>query len=129
MTRAALTMTRVTGDENSIRAAGRGNNKKPSVPKCSEGLSRNSTSSLAVFYVEQVALNRHVSPQPQLHCLCLSHQPMSRARLAPESVGISGIGGAQMLRPCSGDFYLSVEFLASSSDMVSVFGPMKRVAR
>src|SRR5271167_2957863 len=46
-----------------------GKNKNPSVPKCSEGL-RNSSgilySSLAVFYVEQVALNRHVSPQPQL---------------------------------------------------------------
>lgn len=38
----------------------------------------NSTSSLAVFYVEQVALNRHVSPQPQQLLLCLSHQPMSR---------------------------------------------------
>jgi len=40
--------------------------KKPSVPKSAGGSqtsSRNSTSSLAVFYVEQVALNRHVSPQ------------------------------------------------------------------
>ena len=40
--------------------------KKPSVPKSLEGLRTslylNSTSSLAVFYVEQVALNRHVSP-------------------------------------------------------------------
>src|SRR6266702_896266 len=53
--------------------------KKPSVPKRSEGLRKllgNSASSLAVFYVEQVALNRHVlsvaltqsesrSPQPR----------------------------------------------------------------
>jgi len=40
-----------------------GENEKPSVPKCSEGLRKllgNSASSLAVFYVEQVALNRHV---------------------------------------------------------------------
>ena len=37
----------------------------------------NSTSSLAVFYVEQVALNRHVSPQPQLHLLCLSRRAKS----------------------------------------------------
>jgi hypothetical protein len=38
-------------------------NKKPSVPKCLEGLRKSSEklySSLAVFYVEQVALNRHV---------------------------------------------------------------------
>jgi hypothetical protein len=52
-----------------IRLGQQGGNEKPSVPKCSEGL-RNSSgilySSLAVFYVEQVALNRHVSPQPQL---------------------------------------------------------------
>jgi hypothetical protein len=41
-----------------------GRNKKPSVPKCSEGISEKLSgklySSLAVFYVEQVALNRHV---------------------------------------------------------------------
>jgi hypothetical protein len=47
-----------------FRAAGGGENKKPSVPKCSEGISENLSgklySSLAVFYVEQVALNRHV---------------------------------------------------------------------
>jgi hypothetical protein len=40
-------------------------NKKPSVPKKArralrKNFSGNSTSSLAVFYVEQVALNRHV---------------------------------------------------------------------
>jgi hypothetical protein len=38
--------------------------KKPSVPKCFGGSQKIflgcSTSSLAVFYVEQVALNRHV---------------------------------------------------------------------
>ena len=28
--------------------------------------------------MEQVALNRHVSPQPQLYCLCLSRCQMSR---------------------------------------------------
>jgi len=46
--------------------------KKPSVPKCGEGLrnSVNSTNSLAVFYVEQVALNRHVTPQLRLTYLC-----------------------------------------------------------
>jgi hypothetical protein len=41
-----------------------GINEKPSVPKCSEGISEILSgklySSLAVFYVEQVALNRHV---------------------------------------------------------------------
>jgi hypothetical protein len=40
--------------------------KIPPCQRVQEGLknlSRNSTSSLAVFYVEQVALNRHVSPQ------------------------------------------------------------------
>ena len=46
--------------------------KKPSVPKCLEGLRKalKSTSSLAVFYVEQVALNRHVSPPKWLIYLC-----------------------------------------------------------
>ena len=43
-----------------------GVNEKPSVPKSLEGLENffvsELTSSLAVFYVEQVALNRHVSP-------------------------------------------------------------------
>ncbi len=75
--------------------------KKPSVPKCSEGLRKllgNSASSLAVFYVEQVALNRHVlsvaltqsesrSPQPQLNCLCLKGWQMSRARFAERFAG------------------------------------------
>src|SRR6266702_1817791 len=65
--------------------------KKPSVPKCSEGLRKllgNSASSLAVFYVEQVALNRHVlsvaltqsesrSQQPQLNCLCTRRRKKS----------------------------------------------------
>jgi hypothetical protein len=47
-------------------------NEKPSVPKCREGVrkSLNSTNSLAVFYVEQVALNRHVTPQLRLTHLC-----------------------------------------------------------
>jgi hypothetical protein len=63
--------------------------KRPSVPKCLEGLRKSSGklySSLAVFYVEQVALNRHVkcdriaidSPQPQLFFLCLKTKEMSR---------------------------------------------------
>jgi len=48
---------------NSIRAAGRVETKNPprqSARRVSENLLGNSTSSLAVFYVEQVALNRHV---------------------------------------------------------------------
>ena len=36
-----------------------------SARRVSEKLSGKLNSSLAVFYVEQVALNRHVSPQPQ----------------------------------------------------------------
>src|SRR6266851_5227398 len=66
-----------------IRAAGRGETKNPpcqSARRVSENLLGNSKSSLAVFYVEQVALNRHVSPQPQLYCLCLSPLRMSRVR-------------------------------------------------
>src|SRR6266436_3038366 len=63
-----------------IRAAGRGETKNPpcqSARRVSENLLGNSKSSLAVFYVEQVALNRHVSPQPQLYYLCLSRLQMS----------------------------------------------------
>ena len=52
--------------------------------RVSENLLRNSKSSLAVFYVEQVALNRHVSPQPQLYYLCLSRLWLSRALFAIE---------------------------------------------
>lgn len=52
--------------------------KKPSVPKCSEGLWETLQSSLAVFYVEQVALNRHVSPQPQRILLCRKSLAKSR---------------------------------------------------
>ncbi len=66
--------------------------KKPSVPKCLEGLRKSSGklySSLAVFYVEQVALNRHVlSAIAQRSTrrnrsyvfLCLKTQEMSRAK-------------------------------------------------
>src|SRR5258708_23793209 len=57
-----------------------GENENPSLPKCLEG-SKNSSSSLAVFYVEQVALNRHVSPQPRLLLLCLKRREMSRTKL------------------------------------------------
>src|SRR5260370_42597246 len=57
-----------------------GGNEKPSLPKRLEGLRGflNSSSSLAVFYVEQVALNRHVSPQPRLFPLCSKSKGMSR---------------------------------------------------
>jgi len=51
-------------DVEIVRAAGRLEIKKPSVPKCLGGSQKTlgfSKSSLAVFYVEQVALNRHVS--------------------------------------------------------------------
>jgi hypothetical protein len=48
--------------------------------RVSENLSGKLYSSLAVFYVEQVALNRHVSPQPQLLFLCLKTQEMSRGK-------------------------------------------------
>src|SRR3989442_2078849 len=75
--------SRDAGTWNSIRAAGREETKNPpcqSARRVSENLPRNSKSSLAVFYVEQVALNRHVSPQLQLTLLCLSGCPMSRGR-------------------------------------------------
>jgi hypothetical protein len=53
--------------------------KKPSVPKCLGGSQkiflRCSTSSLAVFYVEQVALNRHVRRHFRLHSL-MRHSKM-----------------------------------------------------
>src|SRR2546430_206397 len=74
--------SRDAGTWNSIRAAGREETKNPpcqSARRVSENLLGNSKSSLAVFYVEQVALNRHVSPQPQLYYLCLSRLQMSRA--------------------------------------------------
>src|SRR5438309_10441451 len=46
-----------------------------------QNASGNSASSLAVFYVEQVALNRHVSPQPRLFPLSLKSKEMSRTKL------------------------------------------------
>jgi hypothetical protein len=54
-------------------------NKKPSVPKSAGGVSelpRISTCSLAVFYVEQVALNRHVSPQQAAPLLMTPKAPI-----------------------------------------------------
>jgi hypothetical protein len=54
-------------------------NKKPSVPKSAGGVSglpRISTCSLAVFYVEQVALNRHVSPQQAASLLMTGKAPV-----------------------------------------------------
>src|SRR5258708_21535450 len=73
-----------------LRAAGRAETKNPprqSARRVSENLLGNSKSSLAVFYVEQVALNRHVSPQPQLVLLCLSACPMSRGHETGHSRG------------------------------------------
>jgi hypothetical protein len=55
--------------------------KKPSVPKCVGGSQKIflgcSTSSLAVFYVEQVALNRHVRRHFRLLFLCALRPKMS----------------------------------------------------
>jgi len=55
--------------------------KKPSVPKCLGGSQKIflgcSTSSLAVFYVEQVALNRHVRRHFRLLFLCALPPDMS----------------------------------------------------
>src|ERR1700732_1190216 len=49
--------------------------------------SGNSSSSLAVFYVEQVALNRHVSPQPRLLPLSLKMNEMSRPKGRVQNLG------------------------------------------
>jgi len=49
-----------------VRASKEGGIKNPPCQRVQEGSQKvlgNSTCSLAVFYVEQVALNRHVSPQ------------------------------------------------------------------
>src|ERR1700675_765672 len=58
--------------------------KKPSVPKCVGGSQKIflgcSTSSLAVFYVEQVALNRHVRRHFRLLLLCALRPEMSRRK-------------------------------------------------
>jgi hypothetical protein len=58
--------------------------KKPSVPKCLGGSQKIflgcSTSSLAVFYVEQVALNRHVRRHFRLLFLCALRAEMSRRK-------------------------------------------------
>jgi hypothetical protein len=55
--------------------------EKPSVPKCVGGSQKISgmlyQSSLAVFYVEQVALNRHVRRHFRLPCLCAIRGNMS----------------------------------------------------
>jgi hypothetical protein len=59
--------------------------KKPSVPKCLGGSQKIllgcSTSSLAVFYVEQVALNRHVRRHFRLLFLCALRPEMSRRKI------------------------------------------------
>src|SRR5882724_874389 len=98
----------VYGDEGSAE----GENKKPSVPKSarrvSENLLGNSKSSLAVFYVEQVALNRHVSVDRrrptrrrlQLHLLCLRTKDLSSAFVVRgRAIHGSQPGGSQ----CSAD--------------------------
>jgi len=65
--------------------------KKPSVPKCFGGSQKMflgcSTSSLAVFYVEQVALNRHVRRHFRLLFLCALRAKMSSWKNPP--VGLS----------------------------------------
>jgi hypothetical protein len=53
--------------------------------RVSEVTSVNSTSSLAVFYVEQVALNRHVMPLSRLHLLCYITNFLSTLKLASQS--------------------------------------------
>ena len=62
--------------------------KKPSVPKCLGGSQKIflgcSTSSLAVFYVEQVALNRHVRRHFRLLFLCTLPPDMSSRKKGPE---------------------------------------------
>src|SRR5438445_5083939 len=111
--------SRDAGTWNSIRAAGREEAKNPpcqSARRVSECLLRNSKSSLAVFYVEQVALNRHVSPQPQLYSLCLSWLLMSRvvflARI--EAAAYSLPIGAQHAAPLQQTPYSCTNFKSSS---------------
>jgi hypothetical protein len=75
-----------------------GETKNPPAKECSEvseKLSGKLTSSLAVFYVEQVALNRHVSPQPRLTRLCKKMKGLSRGnRKGPaENLPRQHIGG------------------------------------
>src|SRR5579864_4677364 len=74
-----------------------GRNEKPSLTKCLEGLrnSGNSSSSLAVFYVEQVALNRHVSPRLRLLSLSSKVQEMSSGK--PKLFWLELIGGRRLL--------------------------------
>src|ERR1700693_5309863 len=64
--------------------------KKPSVPKCFGGSQKIflgcSTSSLAVFYVEQVALNRHVRRHFRLLFLCALRPEMSSRKNSEKSV-------------------------------------------
>jgi hypothetical protein len=106
-----------------------------SARRVSEDLLGNSKSSLAVFYVEQVALNRHVSPQPQLLLLCLRRQRMSMLMYTVQTGYRKGdFQGRPLQRaPLDSTTYFwcqfEVEFFASNSDIVSVLGPMKRMAR
>jgi len=85
-----------------------GANEKPSVPKCSEGLWETLQSSLAVFYVEQVALNRHVSPQPQLLLLCPIQSGKSIATAQSQLAGRSDhLGRTRTIVPGSHHFISS----------------------
>jgi hypothetical protein len=71
--------------------------KKPSVPKCLGGSQKIflgcSTSSLAVFYVEQVALNRHVRRHFRLLFLCALQPEMSRRKKFGRRVSSDKQGG------------------------------------
>lgn len=68
--------------------------KKPSVPKCFGGSQKIflgcSTSSLAVFYVEQVALNRHVRRHFRLLFLCALRGEMSRRKKFAQWIYMDG---------------------------------------
>jgi len=65
--------------------------EKPSVPKCLGGSQKIflgcSTSSLAVFYVEQVALNRHVRRHFRLLFLCALPPKMSSRKNSANGLG------------------------------------------
>ena len=73
--------------------------KKPSVPKCFGGSQKIflgcSTSSLAVFYVEQVALNRHVRRHFRLLFLCALRAEMSSRK---NSIGGLGSDNCPLIR-------------------------------
>ena len=69
--------------------------KKPSVPKCLGGSQKIflgcSTSSLAVFYVEQVAINRHVRRHFRLLFLCALPPKMSSRKNSANGLAIETV--------------------------------------